>query len=349
MIATGSARKWPLGLGLAVALAVSPFIASGHAEGLFAGKTIKLMVATPPGGGYDLAARLISRHMRDHLPDRPNIVINNMAGASGITGTNWLYSVAPRDGTTFGTFNKSEAFYQAIGQKGVRFKAEEFSWIGSLSQDPETVNVSDLAGVTSIAEVKTKEVIVGADSGGVMTLYPALLNTTLGTKFKIVTGYAGSAAVYHAVELGEVHGDGGTHWSSWEQTHPQWVKEGKIRALVQVGLKKYATLPNVPLLVDLAENDEQLKLFRFVSASAAVDRPFAAPPGIPADYLAAYRKAFDEAVRDPKFAEDARKANMDFDPRSGADVAQIIAGIVSTPSETVAKVRALIDEGRDKN
>jgi tripartite-type tricarboxylate transporter receptor subunit TctC len=317
-----------------------------RSDDFLSGKQIKLMVATPPGGGYDAYARLVARHMRDYLPGRPNIIINNMAGASGITGTNWLYEVAPRDGTVFGTFNKSEPFYEAIGQKGVRFKSQEFSWIGSMSQAPDTVNVSDRAGVKTIEDVKKKEVIIGADSGGTMTLYPALLNAMIGTKFKIITGYAGSNAVYHAIELNEVQGVGSTPWTTWKATRPDWVREKRILALVQVGLKKDPDLADVPRLIDLAQNDEQKTLFTFVSEVANIERPYAAPPGIPANILAAYRKAFDAMVKDPQLLEEAKRASLDLDPQTGESVARIVKDIISTPPEVIAKVRAFIDEGR---
>jgi tripartite-type tricarboxylate transporter receptor subunit TctC len=334
-------------LGMAMALvSMLPICAAAQAEDFLGGKQIKLMVATPPGGGYDAYARLIARHMRDYLPGKPNIIINNMAGASGITGTNWLYEVAPRDGTVFGTFNKSEPFYEAIGQKGVRFKSEQFSWIGSMSQAPDTINVSDKAGVKTIEEMKKKEVIIGADSGGTMTLYPALLNSLIGTKFKIVTGYAGSAAVYHAIELNEVQGVGSTPWTTWKATKPDWVREKKILALVQVGMKKDPDLADVPRLVDLAQNDEQRRLFTFVSEVANIERPYAAPPGIPAQVLAAYRKAFDETVKDKALIEEADKMRLDMDPQNGAAVAEIVSNIISTPPEIIAKVRTFVDEGR---
>jgi tripartite-type tricarboxylate transporter receptor subunit TctC len=319
---------------------------AANAQDFLGGKQLKMMVATPPGGGYDAYGRVVARHMRDYLPGRPNIVVNNMAGASGITGTNWLYEVAPRDGTVIGTFNKSEPFYQAIGQKGVRFKAQEFGWIGAMSQAPDTINVSNRAGVKTIEDVKKKEVIIGADSGGTMTLYPALLNSMIGTKFKIITGYAGSAAVYLAIEKDEVQGVGSTPWTTWKATRPDWVREGRILALVQVGLKKDPDLAGVPRMIDLAENDEERVLFTFVSSVAAIERPYAAPPGIPADVLATWRKAFDQAVKDKGLIAEAAKMNLDLDPQDGETVAKIVNSILTTPPEIVAKVRAFVDEGR---
>lgn len=340
----GSKAGWLFAEGLmAAALLCAPPAA---AQDVFHGKPIRLVVGTPAGGGYDTYARLVARHIRDYLPGRPTIVVVNMAGASGITATNWLYEVAPRDGTVLGTFNKSEPFYQAIGQKGVRFKAQEFSWIGALSQAPDTVTVWYTSGVKTMDDAKRREVVMGADSGGTMTLYPALLNATVGTRFKIVTGYAGFAAVFHAIEQGEVQGAGSAPWASWKAIHPDWVKEHKIVPLVQVGLKAEADLKGVPRLVDLAKNDEQRRMFTFVSAPANIERPYAAPPGIPPNILTLYRQAFSTMVKDPGFRAEAEKQRLDIDPQSGEDVAKIVATIVDTPLQIVAKIKALTVERR---
>jgi tripartite-type tricarboxylate transporter receptor subunit TctC len=340
------ARILSLAAAVSISLAASAGVAQAAPEDFFRGKTIRLVVGTPPGGGYDAYARLVARHIVDYLPGHPTVIVTNMPGASGMNATHWVYALAPRDGTVFATFNKSEPFYQAIGQKGASFKTEELSWIGSLSQAADTVNVLASSGVRSIEDIKQKELVVGADSGGTMTLFPALLNATIGTKFKIVTGYEGSAAVYHAIELGEVQGVGSTPWVTWKTMRPDWVRDGKILALVQVGLKPEADLPGVPRLIDLAQNDEQRRMFTFVSAVAAIERPYAAPPGIPADLLAAYRQAFDEMTRDKTFLAEAEKQNMDIDPQTGAEVEAIVRDIVTTPAAIVAKVRAVADEGR---
>jgi hypothetical protein len=263
-----------------------------------------------------------------------------------MNATTWLYTQAPRDGSVIATFNKSQPFYQAIGQQGVRFKTEELAWIGALSQAADHLSVWHTAGIRTIADAKTRQVIMGADAGGTMTLYPALLNATLGTRFKIVTGYPGSAAVSHAMEKGEVEGIGSTPWSSWKATRPGWIENKQIIALVQVGLKKDPDLPDVPRLIDLAQNDEQLKLFTFVSAPAAMERPFAGPPGMPGELLAAYRRAFTAMAKGARFRDDVRRLNLDVDPQPGEDVARIVAGIVTTPPAIVAKVKAITDEGR---
>jgi tripartite-type tricarboxylate transporter receptor subunit TctC len=316
-----------------------------QAQDFFKGKTLRLIVGTPPGGGYDTYGRIVARHLGEHLPGHPTVIVVNMAGASGMNAVTWLYTQAPRDGSTIATFNKSMPFYQALGQQGVRFKTEELSWIGSLSQDPDVVSVWHLSGVKNIEDAKAKQVVMGANSGGTMTLYPALLNATLGTRFKIVTGYPGSAAVYLAIEKGEVDGAGSSPWTSWKASRPHWVRDKQIVPLVQVGLKRDRDLADVPRLIDLAQNDEQQKLFTFVSAPAAIERPYAGPPGMPADVLDIYRHAFDAMVQDARFQEEGR-LNLDLDPQSGQEVANIVAGIVGAPPAVVAKVKAIADEGR---
>jgi tripartite-type tricarboxylate transporter receptor subunit TctC len=317
-----------------------------QAQDFFKGKTLRLIVGTPPGGGYDTYGRIVARHLGEHLPGHPTVIVVNMAGASGMNAVTWLYTQAPRDGSTIATFNKSMPFYQALGQQGVRFKTEELTWIGSLSQDPDVVSVWHLSGVKNIEDAKAKQVVMGANSGGTMTLYPALLNATLGTRFKIVTGYPGSAAVYLAIEKGEVDGAGSSPWTSWKASRPHWVRDKQIVPLVQVGLKRDRDLADVPRLIDLAQNDEQQKLFTFVSAPAAIERPYAGPPGMPAEVLDTYRHAFDAMVKDARFQEEVRRLNLDLDPQSGQEVANIVAGIVGAPPAVVAKVKAIADEGR---
>ena len=180
-----------------------------------------------------------------------------------------------------------------------------------------------------------------------MTTYPMLLNTMLGTKFRIVTGYAGSNAVNHAIEQGEVDGRGSTPWVSWKAMRPDWVKNGEIIPLVQIGLKPEADLPGVPLLTDLAENDEQRRMFRFVSAPVSIERPFAGPPGMAQEPLEILRRAFDQMVKDDAFLADAARQAMDIDPRSGEDVARIVAEIVSTPPGIVQKVKEITSKDAD--
>jgi tripartite-type tricarboxylate transporter receptor subunit TctC len=313
------------------------------AEDYFKGKTIHLVVGTPPGGGYDTYGRLVGRYLGDFIPGKPAVIVSNLPGASGVKAAYYTYAVAPKDGTVIATFNKSIPFYQAMGLAGAGFRTEQMSWIASLSQTADVVAVWHTTGIKTIADATTRPVVMGADSGGgTMWGYPALLNATLGTKFRIVTGYAGGNAVNHAIEQGEVEGRGSNPWSSWKATTPAWVKNGWIRPLVQIGLKREADLPDVPLLIDLAKNDEQRAMFRFVSAPVAIERPFAGPPGMAPQVLAILRGAFERMEQDHAFLADAARLQVDIDPHSGAEVAKIVADIVKAPPAIVQQVKDIM-------
>jgi tripartite-type tricarboxylate transporter receptor subunit TctC len=328
--------------------ALLPCLQSASAQDFYAGKQIRIIVGTGSGGGYDGAARLTARYLGKYIPGHPTFTVEHMPGASGIKATNFLFEAAPKDGTVIATVNNSMPVYQAINQPGVRFKAEELSWIGSLLQTATTVAIWHTAGVKTVEEAKKKEVIMGATgAAGTKAAYPALLNNTIGTKFKIVTGYEGGNTLRLAMERGEVQGDGSARWSSWKSTKPDWVKENKIIALVQIGLKKDDDLPNVPLLTELAQNDEQKKMFEFISQPIAMQQPFVGPPGIPADRLELLRRGFDAMTRDPDFRKEVANFDLELDPVSGEEVQKIVRIIVNTPPDIVQKVQAATAVNKD--
>ena len=310
-------------------------------ENFYAGKTIRIIVGTGSGGGYDGAARLTARYLGKYIPGNPSFVVENMPGASGIKATNYLYEAAPKDGTVIATVNNSMPVYQAIGQQGVRFKAEDLNWIGSLLQTATTVSVWHTAGVKTIEDARHKEVIMGATgAAGTKAAYPQMLNRVLGTKFKIVTGYEGGNTLRLAMERGEVQGDGSARWSSWKSTKPDWVREHKIAAIVQIGLKKDDDLPNVPLLTELAQNPEQRQMFEFISQPIAMQQPFVGPPNIPADRVLLLRRGFDAMTRDPNFRREVEQLDLELDPVTGEEVQRIVRAIVETPENIVQKVQA---------
>jgi hypothetical protein len=313
------------------------------ADDYFKGKTIRIIAGSEAGGMYDTFGRLMAHYLAEHLPGRPTILVTDMPGASGVRATNYLHEVAPKDGTVLATFNKSMPFYQAMGEGGIRFKAQEFSWIGALSQTNDTVAVWHTTGVKTIEDARRREIIMGALSYiGTNWTYPVLLNALVGTKFKIVTGYPSGIAVDHAMEKGEVEGRGSNQWSAWKAIHPDWVRDKKIIPLVQVGLRKEAELPDVPLLSELAQNEEQRRMLQFVSEAAAMDGPLAGPPGIPSEALGALRTAFNAMIGDPAFRAEAEKLRIDLGPLSGDEVAKIVASIMGTPPATVEKIKSII-------
>jgi tripartite-type tricarboxylate transporter receptor subunit TctC len=327
---------------LATALATVS-LASARAEDFYKGRTLRIVVGTPAGGGYDAYARLVARHLGNHVPGRPTLIVSNLPGASGLKAAAYLYGIAPKDGSVIATFNKAMPLYQALGQLDTPFRTEEMVWIGSVSQSVDVITVWHKAGVKTLDDAKRREIIMGADSStGTMATFPLLLNATIGTRFKVVTGYAGSNAVNYAIEQGEVEGRGSNPWSSWKTTRPDWVRQGLIVPLVQVGLKKDADLAHVPLLNDVTDNSEHQAMFRLMSAPIAIERPFAGPPGLAREPREILRRAFEQMTADPAFRDEASRLGMDVDPRSGEDVERIVAEIVATPSAITHKLREII-------
>jgi tripartite-type tricarboxylate transporter receptor subunit TctC len=311
------------------------------AQDFFEGKQVRIIVGTGTGGGYDTYARLVARHLGNHIPGKPTFVVENMPGASGIKATNYLYETAPKDGTVLATFNNAIPFYQTIKQPGIRFKSEELSWIGSLTQTATVIAITNRAGVKNIEEAKHKQVIIGATgAAGSKATHPTMLNNLLGTKFKVVAGYASSKPVMLAMERDEVQGDGGNPWSSWQIAKPDWIKDGTLVPLVQIGLKKEPDLPHVPLLPELAQNDEQRAIFNFICAPVAIQQPFAGPPGIPKDRVEVLRRGFDAMTKDPAFIAEVEKLKLDLAPLPGAEVEKIARSIVQTPADVVRKAQA---------
>ena len=309
-------------------------------ENFFAGREVRIIVGTGSGGGYDTYGRIVARYLGSHIPGNPTFVVQSMPGASGIKAVNYLYAVAPKDGSVISIFNNGMPVYQATGQAGVQFKCEELSWLAAMSNLVNVVAVWHTAGAQTIADAKTKEIIIGATgASGTMAGFPALLNHTIGTKFKIVTGYEGGNQLNLAMERGEVQGRGTLSWSSVQSLKPDWYADKKIIPLVQVGTKKEPDLPHVPLLVELAQNDEQRQMFQFVSAPSAMERPFAGPPNIPADRLALLRRGFEAMVKDRDFLETAKKQEIEIDLTPGEEVQKIVAAIVATPPDIIEKTR----------
>lgn len=306
----------------------------------FAGKQIRLIVGTGVGGGYDAYARLVARFMGRHIAGEPTLIVQSMPGASGATAVSYLYANAPRDGLVIATFNSAMPFYQAIGQPGTRFKSEELSWLGNLSQGVSIFVLWHTVGIKTIADARRTEIIMGGTgTGGNSSAIPVLINSTLGTRFKVVSGYKTGLEVDLAMERGEVQGRGMVAWASTKAVHPDWIKGNKIYVFCQIGLKKDPDLPDVPLLTDLAENDEQREIFKFVSATGNLERPFAGPPGLPADRLNSLRTAFMAMTKDAGFKAALAEQKLELDPQPGEETAKIVSAIVNVSPDIIEKTK----------
>ena len=276
------------------------------------------------------------------LPGTPKIIVEYMPGSSGTRALNYLYTQGPRDGSLIETVNSAMAFYQRIGQAGIpEYDANKLSWIGSLTRAIDAVTVFHTAKAQTIEDAKKTELVLGASgAAGSMATYPTFINNVLGTKFKIVMGYQGGNDVLVAMERGEVDGPGNRPWSTWKVIRPQWVKDGLITPLVQLSLKKASELPDVPLLIDLARNEQEREMFYFLSSHTPMEQPFVGPPQLPPALLATYPFAFTAMYNDRDFLADAsQEFGMELEPHSGAEVQQIVAGTLATPQDIVDRVK----------
>lgn len=314
------------------------------ASAFFKGKTINLVIGTSAGNDYDYRGRLLARYLPRHIPGEPTIVARNMPGGGGVQAANWLASQAPRDGTALHMIMQNMMSAQAMGAPGVAFDARRFIWIGTTTATPNVVNAWYTSPVRTIEDVKSHELVVGAPMGTVGAVYPELMNKLVGTKFKVVTGYPGGNEVNIAMERGEVDGRGSNAWASWKSTKPQWVAEKKIVVLVQVGLKRAPDLPDVPLLLELAKNEDDRQVLTFISADTAIARSLVTAPDVPADRVALLRSAFDATMKDPDFLAEAAKSGMDISPLPGAEAQTIADSIVNTPAAVVDRAKMLIGE-----
>jgi len=322
--------------------AVSLGFAQSPAE-FYKGKNIELYIGYSIGGGYDLYARVLARHIGKHIPGNPTIVPKNMEGAGSLRLANWLARVAPRDGTVFGTVGRGVPFDPLLGLPGTQFKAPDFSWIGSANNEVSICTSWGTSQITKIEDVFTKQMIIGGTGPSDDTVqFPEVLNGVLGTKFKIISGYPGGNDVVLAMERGEVEGRCGWSWSTITATHPDWVKDKKIHLLVQLALEKHRDLPDVPVIVDLAKTTEQRQIIKLIFARQVVGRPYLAPPGIPKDRLEILRKAFMETMVDKDFLADANKSKLEIAPVTGDKVEALVKEIYETPPAVAQKAGALL-------
>ena len=336
---------------LAATLALAPLahVAPANAQAadpvaaFYKGKNLNMLVGVSAGGAYDLTLRLVARHIVKFIPGNPTPVPQNMTGATGLVMANYLYNVAAKDGTFMGLIQNGLPTYQAVGMDGVQFDARKLEWIGSPSPTIETmIAYKKRTGVATIEDAKQREVIVGSiGSSGITYMYPLMLNDMAGTKFRMVPGYTGSGALNLAMERGEVDARNNS-WGSVKANKPEWIKNGDIAVLTYSG-RKQPDLAGVPHLEDIIRDKTDLAVFKVVTAGSQLGHPFAMAPGVPADRLAAVRKAFEEMLKSPEFIKEAVAAQIDIDYVDPAEMRQIVDDLFSTPQEVRDRARKYFD------
>ena len=329
-----------------LALSGTPASADDVAD-FYRGKTVRIVIGYGAGGGYDVYTKLLARFLGEHIPGKPSVIAQNMPGAGSRNAANWLYNVAPKDGTVLGVLGQATPADQALGQPGIQFDVRKFNWIGNMVAVNNIMVTWHETGVRTIEDAKKRPLAIGAPgASSPSVLYPTVANNLFGTQFKIVSGYPGGGDIMLAMERREVDGRGSDSWASLKANNPAWIKERKVNILFQVGPRREPDLPGPPLLTELAQNDEQKQILEVISGDAAVGRPLLTAPDVPAARVQALRKAFDATMRDPAFREAAKKAGMYFNPIGGEELQKIVNRIVSPSPQVIERVKEVI---RPKN
>ncbi len=339
--ATATACALGLSAGTATADAISDF---------YGGKQITFIVGAGSGGGFGINARIFAAYYGKYIPGNPTIVVQHMQGAGGIKAANFVYNVAPKDGSVIHMPVGSTVQNNLLYPKKTRYDSSKFRWIGSIADQPYEFSVWHTATIRSIQDAKKTQVFIGAGTGR-SSLYqiPRLMNAVLGTKFNIITGYKGSRGVDLAMERGEVQGRT-TAYASAQSRTPHWVEGKKLIRLMQIGPAPIAALSKlgVPRFIDLVKSEEHKKMVAFLHTTMKLGRSVNTPPGVPSVRVAALRKAFDATMKDPAVRRDLAKRKMPFNPSSGADLQAFVGKAMKTSPELVAQMRKLLKPPKRK-
>jgi tripartite-type tricarboxylate transporter receptor subunit TctC len=322
--------------------------AEGVAE-FYKGKAITMIVGSEAGGGYDVYARLLARHLGKHVPGNPSFVVQNRPGAGSVIATNYIASVAPQDGSVILAPNRTAAFVQLLGQTGARYQAAKLNWLGSLNNEVGVLELARAAPAKTMLDVRRTAIIVGSTAAGSDgDVYPALMNMTLGTKFRIVRGYSGTAAIDLAIQRGEVEAQSDS-FSSVEKRWPDWRE--KINLIVQLSLSMHPNLADVPLIFDYIRPEfaianlpfhEIETAWRIMLAPKEMGRPFVLGPQVPPERLKALRNAFRAVVQDPEFRADAQRGRNEIVPISGEEIQSLLTDVSSAPQSVIDLLQAAI-------
>ena len=345
--------KAPLVSMLACALLVGTVAVASTAqaqsvEQFYKGKQIKFMLGSAGGGGYDAYSRVITRYMGKHIPGNPSFVVQNMPGAGGLVAANYIYNVAPKDGSEIGMTGRAAAIEALINpaDKSVKFEATKFNWIGTPQQETGILLVSTKTPVRTLEDLKKHELTASSTGRAAATsVYPRLLNNMFGTKFKVIEGYKSSQEGLFALERGEVsaHSSGGSSSAFRNRVDP-WVKDGKIIMLLQLATEKDPAYPNLPLVTEMARNDAERQILELVLVQQVMGRPVLAPPNMPADRVKALRDAFDATMKDPDFLAECDKQQLEVNPVGGARLNAMLERVYQTPKAVIDQVTELLNK-----
>ena len=325
-------------MAIAAAFALSSPASAASGKSFYKGKTVKIIVGASSGGGYGTYARTVGRYISEYIPGKPRIITQFMQGAASIRAANFVYNVAPQDGTVIGAVQRAIPFLPLYGKRGPKYDPQKFNYVGSINNEVSVCVAWHTTGIKTIQDVMKKELIIGGAGANDTENFPSALNNILGTKFKIITGYTG-VGINLAMERKEVYGRCGWSWTSFKNPKSEWIKGKKVNILIQLSLKKLPEIGNVPLVTELAKNAEDRQIFELVFAPQVMGRPFLMGPGVPADRLKTIRTAFVAVAKDPRLIKELNKQSMDVSPVTGGEIQTIVAKAYKTPKSIVDRAR----------
>ena len=327
-------------LAVASLLVLLPALTSAHAQSVadfYKGKSISMVIGFSVGGGYDLYARHLARYMGKHIPGHPTIVPQNMTGAGSLRAANFIYSAAPKDGTSIGTVTRSTGINPLL-ESGATFDGSKFTWIGSVTNEISTCITWHTSAVKTWNDFMEKPlVLAGQGPSADPDMFANIYKNVFGAKVKLVSGYPGTNEMTLAMERGEVDGLCGFSWGTIKTRHAHWLRDKRINIIVQASFKKDPELGHVPLILDLVKTQEQRQILAPFLAAQEMARPYIAPPGIPEDRKAALRAAFDATMKDPDYLAEAQKVKIEVNPVSGAEIDRMLAELYTTPKDVMKK------------
>jgi tripartite-type tricarboxylate transporter receptor subunit TctC len=336
-------------MGLRVALAGAALMSFGsaaaadEASDFYRGRTITVIVGFGAGGGYDLYARLLAHYLGNHIAGQPNVVVQNMEGAGSVRAANYVYSVAPKDGTVIAAVNQNMPMYQMLGGAGAQFNAVDINWLGSMASSNGTLYTWYQSGIKSLEDAKSRDVLLGgAGTTSDSYIYPTLLNGLIGTRFKVINGYAGTKEIHLALERGEVMGRGGNTWASLTSSNQDWVDQKKINILVQIGFKSEPEITQVPLLIDVVKTPPEKQIVTVVTLPTALGYTNWLAPEVPASRMKLLRAAYDATMQDKAFLAEAAKHAMMIRPQTGAEIEALIKQAAAVPKPVLERTAQLL-------
>ena len=328
----------PAGLAVAaVAMTQTGARAADAVADFYTGKTVQLVIGYPPGGGYDIYARTLARYIGRHIPGNPSIVVQNMPGAGSIKAANYLYNIAPKDGSVFGGFSRGAFLDPLLGRSdGVQYVAAKYGWLGSISNEVGVCAFRADSGVATWHDMQTKPYVIGSTGAGADSdVFPTVLRKMFGLPMKLVTGYHAAADVVLAITRKEVDGRCGWSWSSMMAWNKELYQSKAIKVALQLSSRKLPELGDVPTLLDVAHDGDQQAALKLIISRQTMARPYVAPPGVPAERLKALRAAFDATMTDPEFLADAQRQDLEVRPVSGIEAETLINEIYASPPDVV--------------